>query len=87
MAEVRLQPGESISAEKFLSELGQGRSWACFSGLLGRYRWVVERTISWLHAWKKLRTCYKRSGIIHQALLTLACSMICYRFLGWEAVK
>lgn len=54
---------------------------------LGRYRWVVERTISWLHAWKKLRTRYERTDVIHQALLTLACSMICYRFLGWEAVK
>ena len=54
---------------------------------LGRYRWVVERTISWLHAWKKLRTRYERSDVMHQALLTLACSMICYRFLGWEAVK
>ena len=54
---------------------------------LGRKRWVVERTISWLHAWKKLRTCYERSAQNRQALLTLACSMICYRCLGWKAVK
>lgn len=54
---------------------------------LGRYRWVVERTISWLHAWKKLRTRYERRDDIHQALLTLACSMICYRSLRWRAVK
>lgn len=56
-------------------------------GRLGRYRWVVERTISWLHAWKKLRTRYERRDDIHQALLSLACSMICYRCLRWKAVK
>lgn len=46
---------------------------------LGRYRWVVERTISWLHAWRKLRTRYERRDDIHQALLTLGCCMICFK--------
>lgn len=48
---------------------------------LGRYRWVVERTISWLHAWRRLRVRYERRDDMHQALLTLGCIMICFRSL------
>ena len=48
---------------------------------LGRHRWYVERTIAWLHAFKKLRLRTERRADIHQALISLACSVICLRQL------
>jgi transposase len=48
---------------------------------LGVYRWVVERTLSWLHGKRKLRIRTERRGDIHDALLSLACSLICFSFL------
>jgi transposase len=44
----------------------------------GRERWVVERTLSWLHQYRRLRTRYERRADIHEAFLVLACSLICY---------
>jgi hypothetical protein len=37
---------------------------------LGIHRWYVERTIAWLHAFKRLRVRYERQAEIHQALLS-----------------
>lgn len=48
---------------------------------LGVYRWVVERTISWLHQFRKLRIRYERRPEIHEAFMSLACSLICWRSL------
>lgn len=48
---------------------------------LGRVRWVVERTISWLHQFRRLRVRHERRADIHQAFLTLGCILICYRTL------
>lgn len=46
---------------------------------LGVWRWFVERTISWLHQFRRLRIRWDRRPEIHQAFLTLAASVICYR--------
>ena len=46
---------------------------------LGTYRWVVERTISWLHQYRRLRVRYERRADIHQAFLTLGCSLNCWQ--------
>jgi transposase len=48
---------------------------------LGRLRWVVERTFAWLHAFRRLRTRYERRADTHQAMISLACSIICLRRL------
>jgi transposase len=48
---------------------------------LGRYRWVVERTLAWLHQNRRLRIRYERRSDIHQAFLTLGCIKICSNFL------
>lgn len=48
---------------------------------LGRTRWVVERTIAWLHQFRRLRIRYERQPEIHEAFLTLGCALICWRFL------
>lgn len=46
---------------------------------LGRVRWFIERTISWLHQFRRLRIRWERSPELHQALLSLAATIICYR--------
>jgi transposase len=48
---------------------------------LGIYRWVVERTNSWLHTFRKLRLRTDRDGEIHIAFLKLASALICTWFL------
>jgi transposase len=48
---------------------------------LGIYRWVVERTESWLHNFRKLRLRTDPDGAIHKALVALGSALICMRFL------
>ena len=48
---------------------------------LGRTRWVVERTLAWLHRFRRLNMRYERRACIHEAFLMLGCSMICWNFL------
>jgi len=44
---------------------------------LGTWRWVVERTLGWLHRFRRLCIRYERRADIHQAFLSLACILIC----------
>ena len=46
---------------------------------LGRYRWVVERTISWFHQFRRLRIRDERKGKLHRAFLLLASALINHR--------
>lgn len=48
---------------------------------LGQLRWVVERTIAWLHQFRRLRVRYERRADIHQAFLSIGCIIICFRTL------
>jgi transposase len=48
---------------------------------LGKVRWVVERTISWLKGLRRMRVRYDRSRVIQEAWNTLAASVICFRIL------
>ncbi|MBL8877607.1 MAG: IS5 family transposase [Phycisphaerales bacterium] len=48
---------------------------------LGRFRWVVERTISWLHRFRRLRARYERNDRIHEAFLSIGCGLICWNVL------
>lgn len=49
---------------------------------LGRWRWVVERTFSWLHQFRRLLIRWDRDPLIHIAFLTLGCAAICWRQLN-----
>lgn len=46
---------------------------------LGTFRWVVERTISWLHGFRRLRIRWERRDDIHEAFLGLATCLITHR--------
>ncbi|MFB7464793.1 IS5 family transposase [Streptomyces sp. NPDC056224] len=43
---------------------------------LGIHRWVVERTIAWLHGFRRLRIRWERRDEIHEAFLGLATCLI-----------
>jgi transposase len=49
---------------------------------LGKYRWVVERLISWLHGFRKLRFVTEKTQEMQFAFFNLALALICLRF--WE---
>jgi hypothetical protein len=51
------------------------------SQTLGRHRWVVERTLSWLHHLKRLRVREERRSDLHLALLQLGCCVVLQRRL------
>lgn len=48
---------------------------------LGRHRWVVERTMSWLGNYRRLARRYDRNPAHFHAFAVIACAMICYRRL------
>jgi IS5 family transposase len=48
---------------------------------LGRHRWVVERTLSWLNRFRRLKVRYERRADIHEAFLSLSCALICWKTL------
>ena len=45
---------------------------------LGKTRWVVERTLAWLHQLRRLRVRYEKRSDIHEAFLTIGCIIICW---------
>ena len=53
---------------------------------LGVHRWVVEQTIALLHWFRRLRTRWEIRDDIHQAFMTLACAIICYRRLTKQSI-
>ena len=57
------------------------RSTAHGSGL-GTYRWVVEQSIALLHWFRRLRIRWEIRDDIHEAFLSLACAIICWRRLA-----
>ena len=48
---------------------------------LGTLRWVVERTLAWLHQFRRLRVRYEKRAELHEAFLALGCCLICHRTL------
>jgi transposase len=54
---------------------------------LGKTRWVVERSIAWLHQFRRLKMRYERLHFVHEAFLSIACSMICWKFIQTHALS
>jgi transposase len=48
---------------------------------LGVFRWYVEQTLALLHQFKRLRVRDDRDDEIHQAFMTIACAVMCWRKL------
>lgn len=69
--ELRQRGIKPLLAKRY-SERGSG---------LGKHRWVVERSLSWLHQFRRLRIRFERRDDIHEAFLSIGCSLICANFL------
>jgi transposase len=48
---------------------------------LGRHRWVIERTMSWLTGYHRLAIRYDRKGTHYLGFLTLAATLTCFKKL------
>ncbi len=48
---------------------------------LGRHRWVIERTMSWLSGYRRLSPRYERHSRTYPAFLGLAAAICCYKRL------
>ena len=59
-----------------IARCGTGHS----SGL-GVHRWVVEQAVALLHWFRRLRIRWEIRDDIHEAFLSLACAIICWRRL------
>jgi transposase len=49
---------------------------------LGRHRWKVERTISWLAGYRRLTVRYERHGLLFAGFLALAAALTCWKKLA-----
>jgi IS5 family transposase len=49
---------------------------------LGRHRWVVERTLSWLFNHRRLTVRYERHGHLFCGFATLAAALVCFKQLA-----
>ncbi|MFG2395321.1 transposase [Streptomyces lavendulae] len=49
---------------------------------MGKLRYVVEQTFALLHQFKRLAARWERRTELHDALVSLACSLICWRRLN-----
>jgi len=45
---------------------------------------AIERTIAWLHQYRRLRVRYERRDDIHEAFLAIGYSLICLKLLRAE---
>ncbi len=52
---------------------------------LGRHRWVIERTISWMTGYHRLNIRYDRKATHFLGFLTLAASLTCFKKLTKSA--
>lgn len=49
---------------------------------LGRHRWKIERSLSWLFGYRRLTVRYERKGSHFLAFLGLAAALTCYKKLA-----
>jgi len=75
------QPHRNVLAKRGIKSQLARRFTEHGSGL-GVTRWVIERTIAWLHQFRRLRVRYERLSEIHEAFLKLGCAMICWNKLS-----
>ncbi|CAL9411931.1 hypothetical protein SUDANB43_01667 [Streptomyces sp. enrichment culture] len=58
-----------------------------FPARLGRHRWTVERTVSWLSGIRRLHRRYERRPDHFLAFAGIAAVLICYRRLNGTATR
>lgn len=68
-----------LSARAIATEIAR-RNTPHGSGL-GVSRWFVEQSLALMHQFKRLRVRDDRDDAVHEAFMTIACAMICWRRL------
>jgi len=49
--------------------------------------WIVERTLSWLHQFRRLRTPHDRRADLHGAFLSIASYLMCWPTLNHGSIQ
>jgi transposase len=52
------------------------------SARLGRHRWKVERSLSWLSCWRRLQVRWDRDSRRWFAFVLVACAVVCFNRLA-----
>jgi transposase len=60
------------------------RRWMDSSARLGRHRWKVERSLSWLSCWRRLQVRWDRDSERWFAFVLVACAVVCCNRLAPE---
>lgn len=80
---------DAAGLRRWVRDRGIGVRIACkgieSSERLGRHRWVIERTISWLTGYHRLNIRYDRKAAHFLGFLTLAATLTCYKKLAKSA--
>ncbi|MGW3954037.1 transposase [Streptomyces sp. NPDC004752] len=74
MVSRRVTQGVRLAARAFLFAVES-------STRLGRHRWTIERTMSWLAGCRRLHRRYERKAEHFLAFTSIACTLICHRRL------
>ena len=56
------------------------------SARLGRHRWKVERSLSWLSCWRRLGMRWDRDSERFFAFVLVACAVVCFNYLERKGV-
>jgi transposase len=48
---------------------------------LGRHRWKIERSLSWLSCWRRLQVRWDRDSVLWFAFVLVACAVVCFNRL------
>ncbi|MFJ5294677.1 transposase [Streptomyces sp. NPDC088348] len=78
---IRLLPPAAMVTRARHSATHRTRKGIESSQRLGRHRWTVERTMSWLAGCRRLHRRYERKADHFLAFISIACTLICYRRL------
>jgi transposase len=76
---------DSHASQAYLRRRGIGpriaRRGVEWSARLGRHRWKVERSLSWLSCWRRLQVRWDRDSGRFFAFVLLACTVVCFNRL------
>jgi hypothetical protein len=77
-----LQGTKARRITALMARPGQRKAGQQHGSGLGRFRYVIERTLAWFGHNRRLKVCYEKTGAHFQAFHDLAAGLICARRLA-----
>ena len=77
-----LQGTKARGVTALMARPGQRKAGQHHGSGLGRFRYVIERTLAWFGHNRRLKICYEKTGKHFQAFHDLAAGLICARRLA-----